>query len=148
MGDELWTDYTVEFRAKSNRYFSQSYGIIFKYTNNYNYYSLMWTQGRAASFFERLTDQKLFIGKNSINTAVAPTITYNLPVSISIFEWQKYKIQAKGDTIKVYLNDISEPILTYKDETPIPTGKIGFGVYGNSYSSTEAYFDDVKVYKN
>lgn len=127
-GDNNWDDYTSEAKVKFNS--MGGIGLVFRANNEKEYYV-------AYLYLAR--------GKESISLYkhAGPGITdrtiivlYNTPLVLN--KWYTLKVRVKGDSIKIYLDNI---LKIEQEDATYTDGKIGLYSWG-----TDASFDDVKVY--
>lgn len=85
----------------------------------------------------------------SKNTPSLNQSLMTVPFNSSTNTWYKVRIRANNGNIKVYIDDLNNPILDYQDTSPILTGKIGLmawpGAYAGSGSVTTVRYDNIVV---
>ena len=114
--------------------------IYFRISSPNDYYMLRWDRHKST-----LSLCKIMSGKS-----VFPDYTiHGSKIGIKNLTWNSFKIDVKGNAIKVFVNDIGEAAFDVTDkEMPILSGAVGMGTYtGQTYQGATAEFDDVKVYE-
>lgn len=158
VGDESWTEYTVQADMKGHPFLSHSMGIIFNYQDGQNYYSLTWSETGVANVYvkhngsmavtnDSLVRPKLVLQKGGIYDTGTLLEEIQFPAQLDPWLWHTYKISLKKDIIYVYIDDIEEPVIAYEDSTLIKGGKAGLGVYSHKFVSSPGYFDNFIVSK-
>lgn len=130
-GDEKWKDYSYELRVKTDAPGSESWytaWIIFRVADESTWYYVLLHSGKnLIEMGKRVSGQgKSWIAGSSSEAVADPK------------EWNKFKIECKGDNIKVFVN--GKQCIDFTDPEPIEAGKIG--VYS---LACEGRVDDVKV---
>ncbi len=133
-----WTDYT--FSAKLYTTDDDGIGILFRYSDNNNYYRLRWNK----------QDKQNWLGNNQaghglvVDKKVAGTWTKLAHYSPSYNQrtWYTITVKAIGNNIKVYLRgDQFDGLYLNVNDDSLSRGKIGL----YSWGSQDVIFDDVLV---
>ena len=129
LGDDGWTDYSVLADVK---YVSgMNGGIVFRATNpalggaNDNPQTgTDFFQG----YFVTLEASRVVLGKLNYNYQ----LLQQKPGSYKINTWYKLAVTVSGNNIKVFVDDLLNPVIDYTDNTPFVSGKIGFRVFNSN----------------
>lgn len=119
--DNLWWDYSVEFRVKLTR---GRFGINYRVRDCYRY-------------FVRLDDERLLLGKTSpcnVHQEMRVRWQYH-----SQGRWHKVKVFGRGGKLEIYVNGML--LLSFLDPQPLVSGTIGLETFDDS----EVYVDDIVV---
>lgn len=138
LGGTNWSNYVIEVDLKYTN--QMNAGVIFRVHNPAN--------GGAGNDPALGTDflQGYFVGLNS-NAIILGKHNYNwtlLKSVVGTYSLNKYyhlKIIVQNNTIKVYIDNSSNPALEYVDDNPFLTGKVGLRSH-----NTSIYFDNFMVY--
>lgn len=137
-GNENWDNYRFDVRIKGNEGVDKL--ILFRYKSLDQTYAVK----LISSWWDWYGDNIALLKNNLI------TWTTSTPFINNTNTWYNLSVEARGNNIKVYINNATEPIINYTDENnPNLTGKIGLlvwpGFYSGSGSITVNSFDDVVV---
>lgn len=158
VGDESWSEYTVQADMKGHPFLSHSLGIIFNYQDGQNYYSLTWSETGVANVYvkhngsmavtnDSLVRPKLVLQKGGIYGTGTMLEEAQFPNQLDPWLWHTYKISVKKGVIYVYIDNIEEPVFAYEDPGLIKGGKAGLGVYSHKFASSPGYFDNFIISK-
>lgn len=123
-GDETWTDYTLEVKARKIEG-AEGFLIIFRAQDERNFY--WWNIGGWVNS-QHAVEREI----NGVRTVIAST-----PGSIQPEQWYEIRVEVIANRIRLYLN--SRLIHEIRDST-FARGKIGLGTW-----NTAAEFRDLKV---
>jgi len=127
-GESNWNDYTAEAKVKFNS--MGGLGLIFRANNEKQYYVVYLALARETESLSLFKHTGPGVSDRSM-IALAKT-----PLSLN--KWYTLKVTVKGNSIKIYLDNISK---IDKEDTTYSNGKIGLYSWG-----TDASFKDVRVY--
>ena len=138
-GNENWTDYRFDVRIKGDAGVDKL--ILFRYKSLSEMYAI-----KMISDWWDWYGNKIALLKNNLIGGWYTSASF--PNFKSIF--YKLSVEARGSSIKVYVNDATQPIIEYTDmNDPNLTGKIGLlvwpGASGSDGPLTINRFDDVLV---
>jgi hypothetical protein len=156
-GGATWGDFVFQAdvkQVKKGKYGYASY-IIFRATPDFvahsggvkrdsrgSGYAFGVDDGNAISSGPCFCVYKIHNGKL---TTLTPGI-WRRGISNNISGWNTLKVEAQGNLLKFYLNNMTTPVWTYTDNTgPILSGRIGLLGYTDRFSNTTHYFDNVAV---
>jgi hypothetical protein len=131
MGNVGWTDYTVEADVLCPS--GGNGGLIFRVRNPAagelgisNVVSSDYFQG----YYAGIETGGIVLGKQNYNWTTLSYKTQTLTAG------QSYKLRAvsNGANIKIYLNDMTTPVIDYTDPSPIISGKAGIRVHSANMS--------------
>lgn len=131
MGNAGWTDYTVEADVLCPS--GGNGGLIFRVRNPAagefgisNVVSSDYLQG----YYAGIETGGIVLGKQNYNWT---TLSYKTQ---ALTAGQSYKLRAvlNGPNIKIYLNDMTTPVIDYTDPAPIISGKAGIRVHSANMS--------------
>jgi xylan 1,4-beta-xylosidase len=136
-GSDAWCDYSVETDIMFTR--SMNAGLIFRVNNP--------ALGGAGNDPALGTDflQGYFVGFN-FGTVVLGKHNYGweslatAPKSLSMNTWYHLRVVAEGDRIRVYVEDMTQPIIDFTDPVPLINGMAGLRSY-----NTGVRFDNFHV---
>jgi xylan 1,4-beta-xylosidase len=137
LGDDGWTDFSVLADVKYTS--GMNGGIVFRAINpalggpNDNpQLGADFFQG----YFVTLESSRVVLGKHNYNYQ----FLQQKSGSYKINTWYKLAITVKGNNIKVFVDDMLNPVIDYIDNTPFVSGKVGFRVFNSNVE-----FDNFKV---
>lgn len=123
MGNVGWTDYTVEADVQVPS--AGNGGLIFRVRNPANSQpkdsNNSLSSNHLQGYYAGVETEGIVLGKHNYNWT---TLAYKTQALTS---GQTYKLRAvlNGDNIKVYLNNMTTPVIDYTDANPIISGKAG-----------------------
>jgi hypothetical protein len=127
-------DLSVRMKLVSGRQ-DQAGGIIFRYRDEKNYYSL-----RASAMGDDVALYKVENGRSSpISPRGMPASTFEVKHDIQPNAWQILKISFRGNQFQVYVNH--RRLFRAQDSTFGGAGKVGLCTVSDSVT----YFDDFRV---
>lgn len=137
-GNENWSDYRFDVNIMGDQGVDKL--VLFRYHSFNETYAI-----KLISSWPDWYGDKIALLKNNLLTWVT-----SAPYVNKQGIWYKLSIRTQGSNIRVYINDSTEPIIDYTDESnPNLTGKIALlvwpGYYGGPWSRTTVRFDDVLV---
>ncbi|MBE5040634.1 DUF4832 domain-containing protein [Ructibacterium gallinarum] len=119
----LLKEFSVEFNAKFN---TEPIGQAWPGV----YLKSMGQPTRYEFFFESAPGQEsVNLKKNLLGTVASSPLNF-LP---DTDQWVYLKLDITGDTVSVYYNDTTTPVLTYQDPSPLDSGPLGFFLGGCKY---------------
>lgn len=131
-GSTLWTNYRFSSKLKlvSNTSSGGSVGMIFRHTDDNNYYVATLRQ---ADNVLRLASKKAGVWTN-----LTPDVSRTLSLGVDY----TLEVRVQGPAIEVYFNGESTPAITYTDPSPgaLAAGRVGFRTV-----NATARFDDVRA---
>lgn len=91
------------------------------------------------------TTPSFFIYKmqNDVNTKIIGWVPMPVEVQKGCTDYYNYKVQASGKLLHFYINDVL--VYSYKDPTPVRSGRIGLLGYSRTESVTQHAFDNLRV---
>lgn len=138
MGDAGWTDYTVEADIQCPA--SGGGGLIFRVRNpaageagRSNAVSSDYFQG----YYAGIDTRGIVLGKQNYNWV-------SLSVkALPLVAGRVYRVRASlnGGNIKIYLDDMTTPVIDYTDAAPLMSGKAGIRVHDG-----EVFFDNFLIF--
>ena len=143
VGDADWKNYTVEFKARTDRLWTDTFFVMLGYKGSKDYYSLTWSQGSTPGYYTILDSSSFMLCENSIKGG---SVTYDVPKNLNVYGWNSYRITTDNGLIEVYINDFETPVMSYEISEEV-MGSVAFGVYGTSYLPIRTDFDDIKIYR-
>lgn len=135
-GDVNWSDYRFEVKIRGDIGVDKL--VLFRYHSLGETYAI-----KLCSTWPDWYGNKVALLKNNlINWTTSASFTNTLGI------WYTLSVEARGNNIKLFINNSDVPIINYTDEiSPNLTGKIGLlvwpGGYGGRYTVNR--FDDVLV---
>jgi len=145
-GDDEWTNYTFEFKAKMPRITGDTFYVLFGYQDNNNRKSFAITQGGAiVSFSSVVGETRAMLAEGNNITNAKSSIT--MPSNFNAGTWNRYRIVVNDKTASVYLNNAEKPFMMANFDTEVK-GRIGLGIHSATYVPVYACFDDIVVTKN
>lgn len=141
-GNLGWADYTFSSRMKTDD--DDAFGVMFRYTNNDNYYRFSMDRERGyRRLVKKVAGHYTTIWQD--NTIIGNTSNTNLQTdAYKSNTWYKITISATGTTIHLTVTDesTSQPIV----ETTLIDNSLSSGLVAlYSWGMNNAFFDDVHV---
>ncbi|MCX7985887.1 MAG: family 43 glycosylhydrolase [Bacteroidales bacterium] len=137
MGGTGWSNYVIDVDVKYSN--QMNAGVIFRVQNPANggagddpVLGTDFLQG----YFVGLNQNAIVLGKHNYNW----TLLKSVSGSYQLNKAYHLKIIVKKNTIKVYVDNASFPVLEYTDDIPFMTGKVGIRSH-----NTSVYFDNFMV---
>ncbi len=147
IGDKAWSNYTAKMKMKI-------YNATEGETESVNIFirgSIDGVSGYTISQSRRHTDRIIF-SKHidryyaSAESPEGAQIIWTKDIkNFDAAGWNTYKLTANGNVIKVYINDMYNPVLTYEDAEPITEGGFGLVNYTMYANDSHILVDDVEV---
>ncbi|WP_127490520.1 family 43 glycosylhydrolase [Paenibacillus glycanilyticus] len=137
IGNERWADYTVESDIKLIDTTGDA-GVLVRVNNPSNGTVLVNNPDYVQGYYAFIKPDGVYLGKMNYNYAGVASSS----VSLAAGAWHHMKVVASGTTIKVYVNDMATPKITYTDNSgnPFTHGKVGLRTMNN-----HTRFDNFKV---
>lgn len=137
MGNVGWTDYTIDCDITYTN--GMNAGLIFRVNNpssggenNNSQLGTDFLQG----YYVSIGVDRVSLGKHSYGWELLASASGIFTLN----KTYKMRVEAKGATIKVYVDDLANPRFEYTDVAPFISGKVGFRSF-----NTSALFDNLKV---
>ncbi len=139
VGNTAWGDYAVEVDVKYINDWNA--GLIFRVKNpamggtgNDPQLGADFLQG----YYVNITSNGAYLGKQNYNWK--GLVGYS-GANHTLNEWYHLKAEVKGANIKIYIDDMENPVIDYTDDDPFITGKVGLRSF-----YTTANFDNFEVH--
>ena len=137
-GSTMWNNYTVEVDVKYIK--GMNAGLLFRVKNpgqggigNDPEAGGDFLQG----YYFTLSQNGCVLGKQNFNWSTLATASG----SYQMDQWYHIKATVEGSNFKIYVGDMSNPVIDYTDVKPFVSGKVGLRAY-----NCHAKFDNFMVY--
>ncbi|MCT1402105.1 family 43 glycosylhydrolase [Paenibacillus sp. p3-SID867] len=118
-GSPLWTDYRIRTTVKLGDDPSGQAGVLFRVTNESDFRDQV--SDSLMGYFLAVGATKLELYKHNYDSE----LLHSVKVSLKANEPTSLRIEAVRGTIRVYVQDGREPILTYDDPRAFMQGRVG-----------------------
>ncbi len=132
IGKGSWTDYIINTDVIPGKFAVGNSGVIFR-TNNETYFQYQ-TINAMQGYYAGISKGYVFLKR--MNYEDTENVA-KVPYSVKTGTVYALRIEAKGNSIKVYVDDMENPLITYFDAYPYLNGRVGIWSYR-----------DTSVYKN
>lgn len=141
--DEQWSDFTLEFRTKTEGVRDNQWGFVFRFTTSENNFHFQWNNDPlvTACTCARLKNYDLFEdGSTNTNTLISEDIAYPLAT------WIHVRVDAYGNNLKIWTRRESDGDYTLMFNQAVITNDNPVGTIGFTTTAQKQYFDDVLVW--
>ncbi|WP_246029283.1 family 43 glycosylhydrolase [Paenibacillus humicus] len=138
IGSGLWSDYTVEADVKLVGTTGDA-GVLVRAANPSNGKVLANNPDYIQAYYAFIKPDGVYLGKMNYGYQTLASA----PAALAAGVWHRMKVSAEGNSIRVYVDDMNAPRLSYADNSALPFlhGKAGLRSMNNA-----ARFDNFSVY--
>jgi len=132
VGSRTWTDYIIDVEVTPGRFGMGRSGLLFRASNES--YHPHQNNNALQGYFAGMDSDGIFLKRmNYEDTKEIAKVPFKAAEGVTY----SMRVEARGNSIKVYVNDMDSPVIEYCDPDPFLFGRVG--VWS---------FKDVAVYKN
>lgn len=137
IGEGLWTDFTIDVEVTPGKMTAGKSGLLVRSINEtyFQYQTINSLQG----YFVGLGKGNVFLQKINYEDTENPVKT-NFPIDSE--KTYQLRVEAVGNRIKVYVDDMETPLIDYYDHNPFLYGRVGIWSYKDN-----GVFKNLKVTK-
>lgn len=118
-GSPLWTDYRIRTTVKLGDDPSGQAGVLFRVTNESDFRDQV--SDSLMGYFIAVSATKLELYKHNYDSE----LLHSVKISLEANEPASLRIEAVQGMIRVYVQDMEEPVLTYDDPRAFMQGRVG-----------------------